>query len=406
VNERQITFASHGHLLTNAGVWSRDGRRIVYDVRSNPDGSVFDGTRIETVDVQSGEVCVLYESKHGACCGVPTYSPTSDSIVFILGPERPTADWQYGFHRRQGVIVNEARPGEIIPLEARDISPPFTRGALRGGTHLHLFSPSGRLVSYTYHDLLVPTHADRRNIGVSVLGQTVHVPKSHERNHDGSGFSVIVTRTTPDPTPGSDEIRRASEEAWLGSAGRALAFQGEVITVNGRAISEVFIVDLPDDLAVAGDGPLEGSADGFPMPPRGTVQRRITFTQHGISGPRHWLRSSPDGSWIGFLMRDERSVVQFWTISPTAAKPQQITRARHGVESAFSWSPDGKSVAMVIDGCVGIVSVEDGTWRAIAGDSRFPLRPEACVFSPDGEQVVYMRVIDGFNQNFIARAQS
>ena len=49
--ERQITHAPHGHILTNVHVWSRDGRRIVYDVRSDPAGEVFDGNRIETVDV-------------------------------------------------------------------------------------------------------------------------------------------------------------------------------------------------------------------------------------------------------------------------------------------------------------------------------------------------------------------
>ena len=68
--ERQLTHTPHGHILTNAGVWSHDGRWIVYDVRSDPAGDVFDGHRIQTVDTQTGEVRVLYEAVRGAHCGV------------------------------------------------------------------------------------------------------------------------------------------------------------------------------------------------------------------------------------------------------------------------------------------------------------------------------------------------
>src|SRR5438045_3042383 len=94
--ERQITHAPHGHILTNVNVWSPDCRRIVYDVRSDADGSSFDGTRIESVDVETGAIHVLYESTRGACCGVATWHPFEDRVVFILGPEDPTPDWSYG----------------------------------------------------------------------------------------------------------------------------------------------------------------------------------------------------------------------------------------------------------------------------------------------------------------------
>src|SRR6516162_10155142 len=128
--ERQVTCAPHGHILTNTAVWSPDCRRLVYDVRSDPAGAVFDGTRIETVDVDTGAVRVLYESRRGACCGVATYHPRDKVVVFIHGPEDPTADWQYGPAHRQGVCVAEAEPGVALPLDARDLVPPFTAGAL------------------------------------------------------------------------------------------------------------------------------------------------------------------------------------------------------------------------------------------------------------------------------------
>jgi hypothetical protein len=213
-------------MLTNAAVWSADSQWIVYDTRSGVDGAVFEGTRIERVEVATGTIERLYESRDGACCGVVTASPTDDRVVFILGPERPTPDWQYGPSRRQGVIVHAGQPGVAENLDARDLVPAFTPGALRGGSHVHLFSGDGRLVSFTYEDAVLDLAAgtagaerNLRGIGVSVCDQPVKVPAAHPRNHDGSAFTVLVTRLHDAPRPGSDEISKAFEEGWIGRAG-------------------------------------------------------------------------------------------------------------------------------------------------------------------------------------------
>ncbi|HEX8915216.1 MAG TPA: DUF3748 domain-containing protein [Humisphaera sp.] len=418
--ERQLTTAPHGHVLTNANVWSPDGRRVVYDVRSDPAGSAFDGTRIESVDVGTGVVRVLYESRDGACCGVVTHSPADDRVVFILGPERPTPDFDYGPDRRQGVVVDARRPGVATPLDARDLVPPFTPGALRGGSHVHLFDAGGEWVSFTYNDFvlgaldrakapLTGRETDQRNVGVSVpVAAGVRVGRGHPRNHDGSAFSVLATRTVNDPVPGSDQIRRALEDAWVGTRGylrpdgtrqrRAIAFQGEVLAADGSPVSEVFVVDLPDDVtAPSPDGPLHGTPTRRPLPPRGTVQRRLTRTtgrsHPGVQGPRHWLRSSPDGSRVAFLMRDDAGVVQLFTVSPNGGEPAQVTRNPWHVASAFTWSPDGRAVAHVMDNSVFVTDVATGRGTRLtprADDPDAP-RPEACVLSPDGKRVAYVR---------------
>jgi hypothetical protein len=414
--EQQLTTARHGHVLTNTGVWSPDGKWIVYDVRSDPAGAIFDGDRIERVNVENGEIQVLYRAKEGAKCGVATCSPVSDEVVFILGPEKPTPNWDYGPNRRQGVITGGTRAN----LDARDLVSPFTPGALRGGTHVHVFSPDERLVSFTYNDYIVDV--DQRNVGVSVRGRPVRVKKDHPRNHDGEAFSVLVTRTTAHPRPGSDDIRRAIEDAWVGANGylkptgqrqaRAIAFQGDVITAAGLAISEVFIADLPDDLTIPGDSPLEGTPTRLPAPPQGTIQRRLTFTTDrkypGIAGPRHWLRSSPDGSRIAFLMKDDAGVVQLWTVSPNGGAPAQITHNGTPIASAFSWSPDGHSIAHVLDGSIAVTDVACGRTQRVtplAPDDQAP-RPEACVFSPDGSQIAYVKTVDGFNQVFCVQSSA
>jgi hypothetical protein len=236
------------------------------------------------------------------------------------------------------------------------------------------------------------------------------VNRDHPRNYDGSHFSVLVTRTVDDPRPGSDEIDRAYSDAWVGVDGyrrpdgtrqrRAIAFLGNVRMADGRAIAELFVVDIPDDVTVPGDGPLEGTAMRRPAPPKGVVQRRLTRTagrKHpGLQGPRHWPRSCPDGSRIAFLMKDDGGVVQLWTIPPGGGAPRQVTRNPWDVASAFSWSPDGRRIAHVMDNSVFVT--ETGTGRSVRLTARSPGAtaplPLACVFSPDGARIAFLRPVE------------
>lgn len=414
-SETQITSGPGGRILTNCNVWSPDGQWLVYDTRSDAMGDVFDGDTIEMVSVTTGEVRRLYESTRGAHCGVATFHPNRDEVVFILGPEDPTPDWPYGPSHRQGVLVDITQPGIAVHLDARDLTAQ-TPGALRGGSHVHVFSPDGAWVSFTYNDALLSrfteeteTHdTDQRNVGVCAPCGPVIVPGDHPRNHNGSYFTVLATRTTAHPRPGSGDIRRAFEEGWIGADGylrpdgsrqrRALAFQGEVLGADGRPLSEVFLVDLPDDVTIpAPDGPLQGTLSRRPTPPLGTCQRRLTRTEGrrfpGLQGPRHWLRASPDGAQIACVMRDDAGIAQLWTVSPNGGEPHQITRDEWYVASAFTWSPDGRLIAYVADNSVFVVEPATGrshrlTPRTPDADAPLPL---ACVFSPDSRQIAYQR---------------
>ena len=431
--QRQLTHAPHGHILTNVGVWSADGCWIVFDVRSDPAGSVFDGKSIERVNVATGEVQTLYTSQHGAHCGVVTVAPNDDRVVFIHGPESPTPAWSYAAYHRRGVLVHADASDTAVNLDARDLTPPFIAGALRGGTHVHTFSGDGKWIAFTYEDHLLASSSEdgdhdlnQRNVGVSVPDRPVTVGRGHPRNHDGSHFSVLVTRTVDAPKAGSDEISRAFQDSWIGTNGylkpdgtrqkRAIAFQGNVVTKDGLTIAEAFVVDLPESLTRPGRAPLEGTVTTRPAPPRGVVQRRLTYTadrKHpGLQGPRHWLRSSPDGSRIGLLMKDDTGVVQLWTISPNGDAPKQLTHNVHDIASAFTWSPDGRWIAHAMDNCVCVTEVASGVTRRLTPsiDQTHAPRPEACVFSPDGKHIAYIRPVtsrgETWNQVFVLTLQS
>jgi len=413
--ERQVTAGVKGRVLTNIGVWSPDSQWLVYDTRSDKPGSDFNGETIEMVNVKTGEVREVYRATQGAHCGVVTCHPHQAKVIFIYGEENPTPDWQYCTYHRQGVIVDTAKPGVKHNLDARDIVPPFTPGALRGGSHVHVWDADGECVSFTYEDHVLaqftspsPDHdLNLRNIAVSVPRHPVKVKHPHLRNHDGEYFTVLAARTVAEPKPGSDEIKKACEEGWIGSHGyvradgtrqkRALAFQGQVVTQRGETISEVFVADLPEDLTQAGEGPLCGTEFRAPCPPKGTTQRRVTFTADrrfpGIQGPRHWLRSNPEGSRVAFLMKDDAGVVQIWTVSPNGGAPVQVTHNAWSVASAICWSPDGRCLTYAADNSVFVTEAASGQTTRVTrrSDDASAPRSEACVYSPNGKQIAFMR---------------
>lgn len=118
---KQVTFAPRHHQLTNTRTWTADSRWLVFDVR--PSGASFTGETIERVNVDTGDVEILYRAGQGAYVGVVTVHPSVDKYVFIHGPENPDEGWHYDFHHRRGVVTYQ---GETHNLDAMDITAPYT----------------------------------------------------------------------------------------------------------------------------------------------------------------------------------------------------------------------------------------------------------------------------------------
>ena len=75
------------------------------------------------------------------------------------------------------------------------------------------------------------------------------------------------------------------------------------------------------------------------------------------------------------------------------------------VASAFTWDPWGTKISYVADGSVMVTEVGAGQTSRLTPPSAAVLRPEACVFSPGGGKIAFVREVAGiggrFNQVFL-----
>lgn len=414
--ETQLTHGAQGHTLNNTQVFSPDDQWIVYDTRNN-DTHLGQTCCIRMLNVQTGEDRILYQTsnqtEYGPGVGAATFSPVQSRVLFLHGLRNADARLPYAMTRRTGVALDADQPQKPHFLDGRDLTPPFAPGALRGGTHAHQWSGDGDRISFTYNDAVMerlsathPKVADLRTVGVMIPDHGVKVTHGNDRDEfDGEAFAVVVTRVTEAPEPGSDEIDRAFDETWIGRNGyqktdgsrqrHALAFQGNVRNKDNKTVTEVFVADLPEDLTISVPGqPLEGTATTRPNPPVGVSQRRITFSERGIEGPRHWLRSTPDGTLIGFLAKDAAGLIQLFGVSPNGGASRQLTHQEFSIQTPFNFSPDGNFVAYGADNSVFITDLRDGQPRRLTPrttDDNAPIN--GVIWSHQGDRLVYNRYV-------------
>jgi len=421
LKEVQLTHDPSGHYLHSTQYFSPDNQWIVYDKRN--DGTQIGQTGcIEAVNVKSKEVKQLYKTRNqtefGPGVGGATFSPTSDIVLFIHGLQNCNSSNPYNFSRRTGVAVSTDNPGNPIFMDARDVEEPFTPGALRGGTHAHTWSADGLWISFTYNDAIMAhlkdegmeSAGDLRMVGVMGPYGPVNVDEnSNDENFSGIKCSTIVTRVHENPEPGSNQIDRAYSDGWVGLNGyvkedgnqqlRAVAFLGDTRNTKGEKLTEVFLVDIPEDITseVAGHK-LTGTLATRPAPPKNANQRRLTFTEvrkyPGVQGPRHWLRTTPDGSWIFFLMKDQHGIVQVYGISPNGGPTKKFTSNNFSVETTFNVSPDGQFLAYGSNQTVYVTHIETGQTKQVSPTPDNSMNHLKSIhWSKDGKMLAYNRKV-------------
>ncbi|ADY52048.1 WD40-like beta Propeller containing protein [Pseudopedobacter saltans DSM 12145] len=421
--EKQLTFDKKGHLINHTQIFSPDGKWIVYDTR-NDDTKIGSTSTIEMVNIETGEIKELYKTQNqtefGPGVGAATFSPKEEKVIFIQGIRNASENNPYGFTRRTGVAIALENPGKAIYMDARDILPPFTPGALRGGTHAHSWSGDGEMISFTYNDYVLEQLSkhnssvkDLRTVGV-MFPEKVHVQDDNgtAENNDGQMFSVILTKVKENPKPDTDEIDKAFDECWVGKGGyikadgkkqrKAIAFQGNVRDKAGNTKTEVFVVDLPENLTQAEDAkPLEGTSSTRPNVPKGVMQRRITFLEQGVQGPRHWLRTSKDGSKVFFLSKDKKGYINAFNVSPNGGEVNQVTFNEFDIQSGINLSPNDRLLAYVANNAVYITDLNTGKSTQISQSFLEKDKPVSAVsWSKEGSRLFYNRFVDGWMQIF------
>ncbi|GGW40740.1 DUF3748 domain-containing protein [Arenibacter certesii] len=409
--EHQLTNdLSQNHDLDNNDNFSPDDKWLVYDTRTEEGGIGANG-KIEKVHIETGEKKVLYHLKqntpYGPGVGAVSYNPTENEVIFIHGLKNASPDYPYEQWRRSGVIVKDNKPNHPIYMDARDTAVPFTPGALRGGTHRHEFSGDGQWVGFTYNDAIMKKMEDDsgllhnlRTIGVSKKDTPVLVPQPNwEEDFSGEWFSVVVVTVVPNPVPGSDQISRAAGDSWIGYSGyqktngslqRARAFIGTVKNEKGKDIDEVFVVDIPENISIPGDAPLEGTTTTMPAPPRGTVQRRLTFTSESdYPGCEGIVRSSFDGSLLAFIARDNQNIKQVFTIPPTGGSAAQQTFHPSDVTGGIRWHPTNQSLIYIWDNTLIHLKIGEKEGQVLTKPS--PLTITNPVWSHNGKILAYNR---------------
>lgn len=396
----QLTHSASGHTIHHNGVFSKDGKWIVFDGR-NDDTKIGETSTIGLLNINTKEEKIIYKTTnptlYGPGVGAASFSPSANRVIFIHGLPNANKEKPYGFTRRTGVAIDIDHPFQPIDMDARDITYPYTPGSLRGGTHSHGWSPDGKLLSFTYNDELVD--ADARTVGVMFNSGKPVLVDSAAGNNNGEMYAAIVADVTIHPKPGSDEISKAFDECWVGSHGYtnsngkhisyAIAFQGNTVNKDDKTVTEIFITDI-DTAAILRDSSATGKQGERPPVPNGITQRRISVTEKGLSSVRHWLRSSKDGKLIYALAKDSNDITQLISCDVNSGTITYLTHNSFSVDYPFNLNSTGDEIAFIGNNNVYVLNLKNNKTQQLtaykSSDSRVVGAPS---FSPDGKMIVF-----------------
>lgn len=390
-----LTHSARGHMLHHNGIFSKDGKWVVFDGR-NDDTKIGETATIGVVHVETGEEQLIYQTQgqtqYGPGVGAVSFSPSTDRVIFIHGLPDANATKPYAIPRRTGMLVDLAKPGKAFAADARDITAPYVPGSLRGGTHSHAWSPDGNMLSFTYNDEGV--ESDLRTVGVMLAHEPGVQVDQGAGNTDGAFYAAIVSQVCARPEPGSDEIEKAFDECWLPRSKavperkETIVFQGNTRNAQQELVTDIFMVEIDPQLILA-DTTAVGQVGERPRVPQGLRQQRLTYGAK-LSDQRHWLRASPDGQYVYALARDEQGHNQLLRCKVASGEFGFVSANPFSITSPFNLSPNGHQLSFVAANNVFVQDLERGCCLQLTANQEHDLPiVGAPSFSPDGSYVLF-----------------
>ncbi|WP_149525342.1 DUF3748 domain-containing protein [Sphingobacterium hotanense] len=350
----QLTHEQHGHSMHHNGAISSDGNWIVFDYR-NDDTHIGRTGTIAVLDRRTGSQFAIYQtlgqSIYGPGVGAASFNPCANQVVFIHGLLDADKENPYDITRRTAVIVDLENKMQATYADSRDLVAPYAAGSLRGGTHSHMWSPDGKLLSFTYNDELVDPQL--RVVGLMFPVKQQDFVEDRSGNVQGTYYAVIVSDVTKSPQPGSDEINKAFDECWVKSSLEdgdtyCIAFQGNTVNASGETITEIFLVDVDLNLAFK-DKSAVGMEGERPKVPQGIRQKRLSRSPKGLSNLRHWLRASPDGKSIYALAKDQFNKNQIVQCNTNTGELSFVSNFDFSVASPINIDASGEWITFTAD---------------------------------------------------------
>nr|MCC5648200.1 hypothetical protein [Nostoc sp. CHAB 5824] len=99
-------------------------------------------------------------------------------------------------------------------------------------------------------------------------------------------------------------------------------------------------------------------------------QRRITFSEKGLSDTRHWLRSSPDGKFIYALAKDQEEHNQIIQIEITTGTITLLTHNDFSIDYSFNLNKEGNKIAYVAQNSVYVLDLTKGISSKIGNEEK------------------------------------
>lgn len=387
-----LTQSDRGHTLHHNSVFNFNNEWIVFDAR-NDDTKIGECTEIGMVNVKTKEERIIYQTKNpsqfGPGVGAASFHPHENRVIFIHGLPNANAEKPYAMTRRFGMLVDIDQGNLAIPADSRDITKPYSKGSLRGGTHSHAWSPEGNKISFTYNDEFV--EPDLRTVGLMVETDGLDKVDEIPDNVQGTYCSTLVANVVSNPVPGSDQIEKAFDECWLDN--NLLAFQGNTRNKEGKLITEVYVVEVNKDILLK-DSIVQNSSD-YPPVPFGINPIRISRSEQGLSNFRHWLRASPDGKLIYALAKDKQDRNQIIQCDIRSGKLTYLTEFDLSVSSPINLDPKGERITFIADNNVYLFHLKQSKLEKLTGfatdDSRIQGIPN---FSRDGKIIAFNQFVE------------